>query len=257
VRALHRDRSLSETPPAKPQLDPKTQQGRSGKHRILDLAALWRIHAHRLRPSVGEWVLFGYLAVACALTGLQRAGDVDLHSLASTPDNVAAGNLLPIFLSALVVAGPMTVQVVETAVFGILAMRLAGARVFWTAAVVAHVLGTIVVYVAVWITDRVATPTNLSTQLDYGISLMWCAALGVIAGIAWWGRRPLPRLVRLPLAIAPALFMVYVTLISSGLAHYEHGVAFALAAAVVLVTRRWPRSWHVRPRSQVSAHGPR
>jgi hypothetical protein len=202
-------------------------------------SAVHRAFRRRLRPSAGEWVLFAYLAVVCVLTILHRTGAVDLRLLASTPDDVASARVWTLVLSGLVVQGAFAFQVVGTAVLGVLAIRLAGGRVFWTAAIVAHVFGTMLVYAGVWIAAAVTAPSSLSTELDYGISLVWCAALGVLAGVGWWGRPPLPMRARTLLAFVPALFIVAVTLDSEELARYEHVAAFVLAAAVVLITRNW------------------
>jgi hypothetical protein len=253
---LHRHPSPSLTSTTQSPLESGATRTRSGDGRAPG-PAVHRSVRRSLWPSAGEWVLFGYLAVVCVLTILQRTGDVDLRLLASTPDDVASARVWTLVLSGLVAAGPLVVQVAEIAVLGVLAIRLAGARVFWTAAIVAHLFGTMAVYAGVWIAAAVMAPSSLSTELDYGISLVWCAALGVLAGTAWWGRPPLHRRTRLVLAVAPALYMVVFVLDSDGLAQYEHAVAFVLATVVVLVTRSWPRSWGERSRTSVSAGRPR
>jgi len=128
-----------------------------------------------------------------------------------------------------------------TAVLGVVAMRLAGSGVFWYAAVLAHILGTLLVYAGVWIADA-ANPSGLAVLLheaDFGVSLVWCAALGVLAGVAWWKTRPLRRWAWRLLAAGPPLALLGVTLVSDGLARYEHVAAFALAVGVVYASQRW------------------
>lgn len=195
-----------------------------------------------LRPTAGEWALYAYLVVVAAVAILaQIFGRSVVHALASSPEDVASARLWLLITSGLVAEGPLLPQVVWTAVLGVAAMRLAGGPVFWSAAILAHVLGTLLVYAGVWIFD-VASASGIGSLLseaDFGISLVWCAALGVLAGVAWWNTRPLPRWARLLLATVPPVALVGVTLISDGLALYEHAAAFGLAVAVVFAGGRW------------------
>jgi hypothetical protein len=195
----------------------------------------------RVRP--GEWVLFAYLLTVVGLTLAEESlGWPDLHVLASTPDGVGAGRLWSLFSSALLAEGWMAPQVAATAVLGVAAIRLAGSRAFWGAAVTAHIAGTLLVYAGVWIADAV-TPgaprdlATLATQADFGISLVWCAALGVLTSVALRPSRPLSRRTRLFLGIAPPAALVVVSVLSEGLAFYEHIAAFALALLVALIAR--------------------
>ena len=196
----------------------------------------------RMRPSPGEWALFAYLIVVCAVTILgQIVGHPIVHAMASSPADVAAARLWPLVTSGLVVEGPFVPQVLATAVFGVAAMRLAGGRVFWSAAILAHILGTLLVYAGVWIADA-ASQSGIGIVLreaDFGVSLVWCAALGVLAGVAWWKTRPLPRWAWRLLAVGPPAALLGVTLVSNGLAFYEHVVAFGLAVGLVYAGRRW------------------
>ncbi len=187
-------------------------------------------------------MLFAYLAVVSVVTILSIIfGEQVLHVFATSPDEVARSGVWTILMSGLIVQGPAVSQIVATAVLAVIAIRLAGARVFWSAAVVAHLAATLLVYAGVWIADA-ATPgsgTPLSRELDFGISLVWCAALGVLAAAGWWSTWRLPPWLRYTLSLAPPAAIVVVTLGSDGLARYEHAVAFALAVLVVFVCRRW------------------
>jgi hypothetical protein len=195
-----------------------------------------------MRPSTGEWALIAYLIVVTAVTILgDIVGQPVLHALASSPDDVAAARLWQLVTSGLVAEGPLVPQMLATAVLGVVAMRLAGSGVFWYAAVLAHILGTLLVYAGVWIADA-ANPSGLAVLLheaDFGVSLVWCAALGVLAGVAWWKTRPLRRWAWRLLAAGPPLALLGVTLVSDGLARYEHVAAFALAVGVVYASQRW------------------
>ena len=195
-----------------------------------------------MRPSAGEWALIAYLIVVCAVTFLGHvAGRSFVEELASSPDDVAAARLWSLVTSGLLVDGPFVPQVLATAVFGVAAIRLAGGRVFWSAAILAHILGTLLVYTGVWIADA-AIQTGVGSLLreaDFGVSLVWCAALGVLAGVAWWKTRPLPRWAWVLMAVGSPIALTGVTLVSPSLALYEHLAAFCLAAAVVYAAQRW------------------
>ena len=195
-----------------------------------------------LRPTAGEWALYAYLLVVAVISILaQVLGRSVVHALASSPNDVAAARAWLLVTSGLVAEGPLLPQVAGTAALGVAAMRLAGGRVFWSAAILAHILGTLVVYAGVWIFDA-ASPSGIGSLLreaDFGMSLVWCAALGVLAGVAWWTTRPLPRWAWMLLAIAPPVALIGVTLVSDDLAPYEHIAAFGLAVGVVYAGGRW------------------
>ena len=196
----------------------------------------------RPRLSPAEWALIVYLLVVSALTIAGHLGGLPVvKALASSPDEVAAARVWSLVTSGLLAEGPLVPQVVATAVLGVAAIRLAGGRVFWSAAILAHILGTLLVYAGVWIADA-ASPSGMGFLLreaDFGVSLVWCAALGVLASVAWWKLRPLPRWSWRLLAVGPPLVLVGVTVVSEGLGLYEHAVAFGLAVALVYAARRW------------------
>jgi hypothetical protein len=196
-----------------------------------------------LRPaSPAEWVLVAYLAVVIAITVLSWAlGETVVRTVATSPDDLGPSTMWQLVASGLLADGPLAPQIVATAVLGAAAIRLTSGRAFWSVAVIGHVLGTVLVYVGVWIAD-VASPslvTALTRQADFGVSLVWCAALGMLAAVAWWRLRPLQRRTWLLLAFGAPLTLAVVTALSEGLARYEHVVAFALAVGLVYAGRRW------------------
>ncbi len=202
-------------------------------------------------------MLVAYLAAVCVVTILSAVlGDPVLQAFATTAQEVAERGVWIILLSGLVVQGAVVPQVVMTAALGVAAIRLVGGRVFWTAALIAHLLGTLLVYVGVWVVDAV-TPGSLAlaNELDFGISLVWCAALGVLTAVGWWSSWRLPAWARYGLSFGPPVVMIGVTLGSDGLARYEHAVAYSLAVFVVFLCRRWAslgRRLHIRNMGSVS-----
>jgi hypothetical protein len=208
---------------------------------IVSRGPLRRTSRIRLRPSAAEWLLLAYLAAACGLTAYGHlAGGTALRRLASSPDDIALGRLWSLVSSFFLVQGPVAPQLVATALLGAAAIRLAGARVFWVATLLANVLGTLLVYVAVWIAATLSpnSVVALARETDFGVSLVWCAALGVLAIAAWRRPRSASPWARYLLFIGPPVAMVAVTLLSDGLARYEHVVAFGLAAGVAILGRR-------------------
>ena len=206
-------------------------------------AGLWP-RAHQ-RPSLPEWLLFAYLIAACVVTVYARLqGAATLRELASSPDDIALGRLGSLITSLFVIQGPLVAQVVATAVLGVAAMRLAGGRLFWLAALLASFFGTLLVYAAVWVAAAIdlASVVSLEREPDFGVSLTWCAALGVLAVAGVHRPRPQEAWLRYLLMVVPTTSIVAVAIISDGLARYEHVVAFALAAAVTYLGRRWARA---------------
>lgn len=193
-----------------------------------------------IRPSPAEWVLVAYLIIVSAVTIISHlSGQSLVRTLASSPDGVAAARWWQLITSALLAQGPLVPQMVALAALGVAAIRLAGGRLFWSAAVLAHILGTLLVYAGLWIVAA-ASPSGLVMLLrgaDFGVSLVWCAALGVLAGVAWWKTRPLPRWAWRLLATGPCVALLGSALIADGVAPYEHVAAFALAVGVVYAGR--------------------
>lgn len=224
------DRTVS-TPPPQPVdegTDAATLRGAAGRRPFR-------------RPSGAESLLLTYLVLVIIVTVVGHVvGHSVVRALASSPDDVAGDRLWPLVTSGLLADGPLVPQVLATAGLGLWAIRLAGGRVFWTAAILAHVLGTLVVYAGVWVADA-ASPSlvaPLAREADFGVSLVWCGALGVLAAVGWWNTRPLRPRTRWFLAIAAPATLLGVTVLSSGLARYEHAAAFVVAVGVVYVARR-------------------
>ena len=194
------------------------------------------------RLTVWDWVLVAYLGAVSVLTlVVALGGDPYLQALANSPSEAAQRGTWTIFLSGLIVAPPAVIaQIAMTAGLGVAAIRLVGGRVFWAAALVAHFLGTLVVYVGIWIVDFATPGTPAITQeLDFGISLVWCAALGILTAVGWWSSWRLPAWLRYGFSFGGPVAIVLVVYGSTGLARYEHAAAYTLAVLVVFLCRRW------------------
>ena len=195
-------------------------------------------HEARRRDRWGEIALVAYVLVAVGMTvAYHLFGMPGLDFFASSPDAVAQGRWWTLVTSGLLITPPlMALQVVALLVLGFVDIRLCGARVFWTAAVLAHFLGTALVYCAVWLIGAagLANVAAASSEPDYGISLVWFAGIGVLAAAlarrAWSAdSRPVYRGLLLAAAIAIPIGVVRF----DATAHYEHVLALLLSAAVV------------------------
>jgi len=195
------------------------------------------------RLGGGEVALVVYVTAAVSLTLLHHLRGVPgLDFFAASPDAVTHGRWWTLITSGFLIVEPlMALQVAAVLVLGFVDMRLCGARVFWTAVVLAHVLGTALVYCAVWLMGGagLASMNAVARQPDYGISLVWFAGLGVLAtamGMRAWAASP--RRVYRGLLLAAAIVALLITILFDGSAHYEHALALPLSALVVLVMRR-------------------
>jgi len=195
------------------------------------------------RLGGGEVVLVAYVTVAVSITLFHHLRGVPgLDFFASSPDAVTQGRWWALVTSGFLIVPPlMALQVAALLVLGFVDIRLCGARVFWTAVVLAHFLGTVLVYCAVWLIGAtgLANMDTVSRQPDYGISLVWFAGIGVLAaalGKRAWSAGPSPALRRLLLATATVVPLIVV--LFDRPAHYEHVLALLLSASVVLVPRR-------------------
>lgn len=147
--------------------------------------------------------------------------------------------------SGLVVDGPLLPQVAAVGVLGALGIYFRGSLIFWLTAALSHILGTIVTYVGVGIAWLVhpGWVEDLLEQPDYGISLIWCAAMGMVAAAAWLGPDSSRNMIFKPLIFTATLtILAAVTWFSVGLARYEHIAAFAIAFAIVMLT---PQHRHI------------
>jgi hypothetical protein len=199
----------------------------------------------------GEIALVAYVTVAVAVTAAHHLyGVPDLAFFASSPNAVAQGRWWTLITSGLLITPPlMALQVVALLALGFVDIRLCGARVFWTAAALAHFLGTVLVYCGVWIIGAagLANVAAAASEPDFGVSLVWFAGIGVLAAAlasrAWsTTSRPVYRSLLFAASIAIPIGVVRF----DGTAHYEHALALLLSAAVVLAPRRghasvgWP-----------------
>ncbi len=184
-----------------------------------------------------------YVTAVVSMTLLHHLlGVPGLDFFASSPDAVIHGRWWTLITSGFLITPPlMALQVVALLILGFVDIHLCGARVFWTAVVLAHFLGTALVYCAVWLIGAagLAHVDVVSREPDYGISLVWFAGIGVLAAAlgrrAWSaGLRPAYRGLLFAAAIVVPLGVVRFD--QSG--HYEHVLALILSAAVVLVPRR-------------------
>lgn len=199
----------------------------------------------RQSSGFGEALLLGYLIVVVVIALLRAFTNwPTLAQLASTPALLAHGEWWRLATSAFVINGPPVPQVLALAVLGSLAIYLGGSWLFWTSAVAGHVIGTLVAYVGFSAAWAGGSTVGLSFLInpDYGVSLVWCAALGAFAGLAWLGtRRKWAKPEHPYLATAAAVVMVVVTLYSDDMAAVQHVVAFIVGLAVLaLVSRTRP-----------------
>jgi hypothetical protein len=194
----------------------------------------------RARLAAGIAFLVAYLIVVAVLSLAEgHRGWPALGDLASSPRELSLGHWWLLFTSGFVVDGPLAPQIVLALVVGVAALRVLGAALFWSAVAAGHVVGTVVVYVGVWVAGAIAPAAvqHVLADPDYGISLVWCTAMGVMAAV-WFtgpvGRRHVRRL----LAVAMLLALAGVTALSNGLAQYEHVVAFGIGALAAVLAAR-------------------
>ena len=119
--------------------------------------------------------LFAYLAAVIAVTSsATRWATASWTLLRPAPTTLPApgcGRSSPADCSPMARCG---LRWLATAVLGVWAIRLAGGRVLWTAAILAHVLGTLLVYAGVWIMDAQdpSAVAALTREADFGVSLV-------------------------------------------------------------------------------------
>jgi hypothetical protein len=187
--------------------------------------------------GIGEILLMSYLLLVIAIA-LLRAwfGFPTVGQLAASPALLAHGEWWRLATSALVINGPAVPQVLAIGVLGTFTIYFGGSGTFWLTALAGHVLGTLLAYagvVSVWLTDR-AVAAKLLVDPDYGVSLIWCAALGAFAAMSWLGTRGgWRRPVRPELAIAAVATLAIVTLYSDAMAAVQHVLAFMVGVAIV------------------------
>lgn len=202
-------------------------------------------------------LLLAYLIVVMALEIARGVfGWPSVRELASSPALVAQGQWWRLVTSGLVVNGPVVPQIVAIGALGTLAIYFGGSATFWVSAVAGHYFGTMISYIGVaglWAVDRAAA-LRYATNPDYGVSLVWCAALGAFAAWAWLGPRASVRRPVHPLWSLVALgVLVVVTFYSDNLAAVQHAVAFVVGATVIATAGR-SKQVHRERRALVEVH---
>jgi len=148
--------------------------------------------------------------------------------------------------SGLIIQGPAVPQILAIAVLGGAGIYFGGSWLFWRTAILGHVVGTMVAYGAfsvLWLANHAAANRFL-TNPDYGVSLIWCAALGAFASWSWLGSRgELRRPVHPVPAILTGVVMVIVVTYSDPMAAVQHVVAYLVGLAIIATADR-SRSLH-------------
>jgi hypothetical protein len=193
--------------------------------------------AKRRMRGVGELVLLSYLACVIGIAIMQRVtGWPTVADLASSPALIIDGQWWRIITSGLVIQGPAVPQIIAIAVLGSLGIYIGGSWVFWRSAVAGHVVATLVAYAgfsAVWLLDRTLS-TRFLTDPDYGVSLIWCAALGAFAALSWLGPRANWRRPHQPIpALLAVIVIVVVAAYSDPMAGVQHAIAFIVGLCII------------------------
>jgi hypothetical protein len=189
------------------------------------------------RLGLGEILLLTYLVVVIAIAILRAlTGFPTISELASSPALLMHGQWWRLITSAFVIDGPPLPQLVAIGVLGTLGIYFGGSWTFWSTALAGHFLGTLIAYAGVavvWFQDQ-ALVAKYITDPDYGVSLIWCAALGAFAVMVWLGKgikwSYMTRIVTVALALSA---MVVVTAFSDKMAAAQHALAFLIGGFIV------------------------
>jgi hypothetical protein len=192
--------------------------------------------------GIGEIVLLTYLIVVIMVALAQALmGWPSVNALASSPVLLAQGQWWRLVTSALVVQGPPVPQIIAIAALGSLGIYFGGSWLFWRTAVAGHIFGTLVAYVwfgGLWLLNA-ASVSRYLTNPDYGVSLIWCAALGAFAAWAWCGQRAdLTQPERPVWALSALGVLVVVAAYSDPMAAVQHVVAFAVGFGIIATAGR-------------------
>jgi hypothetical protein len=164
------------------------------------------------------------------VTILARSDTLGVSGPGSSVDELADGNLLGLFTSALPVEGPLPVlQIAAAALAAAAVIHRAGAVVWCSAALVGHVGSALLTYGIVGLASALGSTSaeNASNDADYGISAVLAASLGALLAS---GLRAGDRLL---IALGVVAFVALVPF-SIGWLDLEHLFAFGLGAAVAL-----------------------
>jgi membrane associated rhomboid family serine protease len=198
--------------------------------------------ARRRLRGAGEVILFVYLSLVILIVIMERiVGWPSISQLASSPSLLIDGQWWRIFTSGLVVQGPAIPQILAIAVLGSVGIYMGGSWLFWRTAVTGHVVGTLVAYAgfsALWLINHTVS-TQFVTDPDYGVSLVWCAALGAFAALCWFGTRKDWRQPVHPIPVVLAIaIMIVVTAYSDDMAAVQHLVAFIVGLVIIATADR-------------------
>lgn len=188
----------------------------------------------RARDRIGLASVVAYLVVVAAV---QATGWPDWQSLAASPDQVAHGQVWLLLSSGLVIDGLPWLQFTVLAIVLVLAFVRVGAVRLWTAGLIAHVGSALLAYAGIGVLNLLGADVgDVTTEPDYGVSVLLAGELGVIAVS---GGRRTALLVGI---LGVAGFGIGLA-DSSVLANVEHLLGFVLGAGTILALDRWrPRT---------------
>jgi hypothetical protein len=113
-------------------------------------------------------------------------------------------------------------------------MAVRGPVRFWWAVLIGHVGVTLVVYAGVgllWLVDAGLVRDTISAP-DYGISLVGCVAMGMVAGGAWMSYRADRTGLYNPLvAVLVLSLLIFVNVFSNMFTIVQHVLAFGVGLA--------------------------
>jgi hypothetical protein len=187
------------------------------------------------RPSPASLAAGLWLGVVAALAVVRAATGWDApDALAGSPETLAHGAVWLLGTSGLIVQGWVpAAQIAGTAVLVWVVVRRLGGRVFWLAALAAHVGATLVTYTGIavaWLADPRDVRPLVATP-DYGISAVAAGCLGVVAVAGALGALPRGRLAA---ALGSAALLGFLVLIPADgeLYDVEHLLALLAGATV-------------------------
>jgi hypothetical protein len=191
-----------------------------------------------------------FFGAVSGVTAANRAGLVDLATLASSPRAAGEGKVWLLLASGFVADTPTAASLLAFAGFALAVVAVYGPRVMLTVAAAGHVGSAAAVYAAIAVA-RAVMPTafgNVLSLSDYGTSAMIAAWLGALAAVAW-KRRP---------GLAPRLGVIAFSLLAAFVGWLcrpnltpldsEHVVAYAIGVAAAAglpwaYPRRVLREW--------------
>lgn len=206
------------------------------------MRAMLKAQTKKRLQGVGEIALVSYVALVIGIAILRAVtGSPTVAELASSPALIMHGEWWRLITSAFVIEGPPVPQIIAIAVLGTFGIYFGGSWTFWSTAVAGHLLGTLLAYagiMAVWLGDRAAMARYL-TDPDYGVSLVWCAALGAFAALAWLGGKANPKRPSHPIvAMMTVVALLVVTFYSDDMAAVQHVIAFVIGLVIIATAGR-------------------